>query len=41
MTMEKHVFRKIIRGELPSWKIVKNDFALGILDANPTAEAIA
>ncbi len=38
MTAEECVFCKIVRGELPSWKIVENDSALGILDTNPTAE---
>ena len=35
---EECVFCKIVREELPSWKIIENDAAIGILDLTPTAE---
>ncbi len=38
MSMEYCVFCKIIRGELPSWKIIENKDVIGILDTNPSAE---
>jgi len=36
--LEDCVFCRIVKGELPSFKIVENDTALGILDTNPTGE---
>ena len=38
MPEEECIFCKIVRGELPSWKIIENDAAIGILDLTPTAE---
>jgi histidine triad (HIT) family protein len=38
MSLEDCVFCKIVRGELPSWKIFENNDVIGILDANPSAE---
>jgi histidine triad (HIT) family protein len=32
------VFCKIVRGELPAWKILENNDVIGILDTNPSAE---
>jgi histidine triad (HIT) family protein len=37
MTSEDCVFCKIVRGELPSWKVFENNAAIGILDTNPSA----
>lgn len=39
MSLEDCVFCMIVRGELPSWKIIENDAVIGILDTNPGAEA--
>jgi len=38
MTLDDCVFCKIVRGELPSWKVLENDTGLAILDTNPSAE---
>lgn len=38
MSAEDCAFCKIIRDELPSWKIMENNDVIGILDTNPTAE---
>jgi len=38
MTSDDCVFCKIVKGEVPSWKVFENDTALGILDTNPSAE---
>jgi histidine triad (HIT) family protein len=38
MPEEECVFCRIARGELPSWTIIENEAAIGILDTNPTAE---
>ncbi|MDQ1281054.1 MAG: histidine triad family protein [Thermoproteota archaeon] len=38
MSEEECIFCRIIRGELPSWKIIENDTAIGILDTNPSSE---
>ena len=36
--MNNCVFCKIIKGEMPYWKILENSDAIGILDLNPVAE---
>jgi histidine triad (HIT) family protein len=38
MSVEDCVFCKIIKGELPSWKIMETNEVVGILDASPSAE---
>lgn len=38
MSLEDCVFCKIVKGELPSWKIIENEAAIGILDTNPGVE---
>lgn len=38
MSLEDCVFCKIVKGELPSWKIIENNDVLGVLDTNPSAE---
>jgi histidine triad (HIT) family protein len=38
MPEEECVFCRIARDELPSWKIIENEAAIGILDTNPVAE---
>lgn len=38
MSMEDCVFCKIVKGELPSWKIMENNDVIGILDSNPSVE---
>jgi histidine triad (HIT) family protein len=38
MPLEDCVFCKIIKGELPSWKIIENNDVIGVLDTNPSAE---
>lgn len=36
--MDDCVFCKIVRGELPSWKVWENEHTLAILDQDPIAE---
>jgi len=36
--MKNCVFCKILKGELPSWKILETNDVIGILDQNPVAE---
>lgn len=36
--LEDCILCRVVRGELPSWRIYEDDFALGVLDVNPCAE---
>jgi histidine triad (HIT) family protein len=38
MILEDCIFCKIIKGELPSRKLIENDQVIGILDNNPATE---
>jgi len=36
--MDDCVFCKIVRSELPSWKVMENEYAIAILDLEPIVE---